>query len=125
MQELKFSVNFEIPPDRKWGNQNPDGSWDGMVGMLSKGEVDFAATGFSVTDARNEVMDYSPSLIRQPCKLYIQKPGQALNWYTFLLVYSHNVWFSIVITLFGQAIVFYLFHKYANIPFHEPGYIKF
>ena len=40
------------PPDGKWGSKNEDGSWNGMVGMLHRGEVDMALGPFGVTEAR-------------------------------------------------------------------------
>ncbi len=40
------------PPDGKWGSQEANGSWNGMVGMLHRGEVDMALGPLGITRAR-------------------------------------------------------------------------
>ena len=40
---LNFTTTVVRPPDRSWGNYDPDTrQWSGMVGMVHRNEVDFA-----------------------------------------------------------------------------------
>ncbi len=45
------------PPDGKWGAKTANGSWNGMVGMLHRREVDMALGPFSITKARYEAVN--------------------------------------------------------------------
>ncbi len=37
---MNFTYELTKPPDGVWGAIQPDGTWNGMVGMLSRGEID-------------------------------------------------------------------------------------
>ncbi len=48
------------PPDAKWGSLDPSSdSWNGMVGMVARGEADLALGPFGVTEARARAVDFS------------------------------------------------------------------
>ena len=38
---MNFTFNIEKPKDGEWGILQKNGSWTGMVGMLTKQEIDF------------------------------------------------------------------------------------
>ena len=40
-QTLNFTYSYIPPPDGAWGILQDDGSWNGMIGLLHKREVDF------------------------------------------------------------------------------------
>ena len=37
---LNITYELEPPEDRKWGQDVGDGAWNGMIGLLQKGEAD-------------------------------------------------------------------------------------
>ena len=37
---LNFTYDLTKPPDGQWGSLQSDMSWTGMVGMLTRGEID-------------------------------------------------------------------------------------
>ena len=43
------------PPDGKWGAREENGSWNGMVGMVKRKEVDFALGPIGVIYDRKKV----------------------------------------------------------------------
>ena len=47
--------------DHKWGVQEPNGSFNGMVGSIEKGDADMIATPISFTASRHTVADYGVS----------------------------------------------------------------
>ena len=41
LQEImNFSYTLTQPPDGQWGALKPDNTWNGMVGMLERNEID-------------------------------------------------------------------------------------
>ena len=48
--------------DGGWGSRNEDGSWNGMVGMIVRGESEIAVSDFFITDERNNFVDFSIAL---------------------------------------------------------------
>ncbi len=42
-----------------WGSPTEDGTFNGMVGMLERGEVFAGLSGFALLDSRAEVADFT------------------------------------------------------------------
>ena len=38
---MNFTYTVTPPPDNKWGGQQPDGSWNGMMREVTTGKIDF------------------------------------------------------------------------------------
>ena len=59
-ERLHFRAVSTFSVDGKWGGLNADGAtWNGLVGMLTRGEADMVAAPLSLTMARQEVIDYA------------------------------------------------------------------
>ncbi len=44
--------------DGNWGSLNPDGTFNGMIGMLERGEVDCTVSAFELLQSRAKAADY-------------------------------------------------------------------
>ena len=51
--------------DGSWGAKLPNGSYGGMIGMVLRGDVEFAVADFYITSNRKKVIDFSPALMQQ------------------------------------------------------------
>lgn len=45
--QLNFTLNLTASIDNKWGSVNADGAWNGMIGMVVRGEADIAAASLT------------------------------------------------------------------------------
>ena len=52
--------------DGAWGSMNPNGSFNGMIGMLERDEIDIALTSFYVTEARAKACDFTTGVMDSP-----------------------------------------------------------
>jgi hypothetical protein len=50
--------DFYKPSDNFFGTPNENGSWNGMIGMLHRGEADFAVAKFVMSPARLQAVDF-------------------------------------------------------------------
>lgn len=75
--ELEAQMNFTSvlrkSIDGGTGSQK-NGSWDGMIGMLVRGEAEVGASSFLVTTKRMEAVDYTHSLAEAGTNVYIRRP---------------------------------------------------
>ena len=46
---MNFTYTIGPPPDNKWGGQQPDGSWNGMMDQVVKEEIDFGKLFIIIT----------------------------------------------------------------------------
>ena len=44
---MNFTQKFMLEPNNKFGAQNVNGQWTGLVGMLNRAEADFSMTPLS------------------------------------------------------------------------------
>jgi len=47
-----------IPPENFWGVELPNGTWNGIMGVLERREADVSIHGLVATSARNSVVDF-------------------------------------------------------------------
>ena len=55
-QSLNFTYELENPIDEMWGNIEPDGSWNGMINQVSKGDYDIAMSDIFISYGRSQVI---------------------------------------------------------------------
>ena len=57
---MNFTSTYTLSPDGATGAFNPDGkTWSGLVGMLTRDEIDVAVSEFTITEARSHFVDFS------------------------------------------------------------------
>ena len=61
MKEIQIQLNFTywivLSVDNKWSYLHPNGTWEGMFGMLQRNETDLAM-GPALTSARTRDFDF-------------------------------------------------------------------
>ena len=57
--DMNFTTLIWNSEDGKWGSQNPDGSWNGMLGMIQKGKTEVALADMSIRPDRAIDFDYT------------------------------------------------------------------
>ena len=63
-----------------------------MIGALIDNKADVGVGNFFITSGRSSVVVFSPSIMEAYTRFYIKFPGQEINWLTFLLPFSDNLW---------------------------------
>jgi hypothetical protein len=47
-----------IPPENFWGVELPNGTWNGIMGVMERREADVSSNGLVATSARMSVVDF-------------------------------------------------------------------
>lgn len=113
---LLLDFDYELVPTRRgrFGDRQPDGTWDGLVGDLITGETDMAMGALKMTAEREEVIDFIPPYFEQTGILItIRNPVRQTSLFKFMTVLRLEVWLSIVAALFATAIMIWLLDKYS------------
>ncbi|XP_071545444.1 uncharacterized protein [Panulirus ornatus] len=96
---LNFSYTYKQPSDRLWGFKHEDGTWSGMVGMVSREEADIGVGLFGVTATRAEVVDYTwPTRIAYWRMLGVRGRTEVDPW-GFMLPLTLLVWVAVLTEL--------------------------
>ena len=88
-----FRTVFKPPKDGKWGGIFPNGSHMGLVGQLSRGEVDVCPSSLTVTHARSAVVDFVQPTVSGPFFFVSRKnERQSLNLWVYFDSFSRGTW---------------------------------
>ena len=109
---LNFSTRTVIPPDKKWGNVPPNGSWTGLIRQLEYKEVDMSSAGLTRSFERDEAvsfgittMEYLNTLI-QPSDTTL-----AINVWVYLTIFPPLAWAVTLALLLTVGIILLVIAK--------------
>ncbi|XP_076352268.1 putative glutamate receptor [Tachypleus tridentatus] len=103
LQKL-FNITYEIhrPPDGKWGSLI-NGTWNGMIGMIHRQEVDLAMGGMTISLARRQVVDFSPAYCFDRTTFVTRAPSENSKAWVIVFPFQWTVWLAITLAVFTVA----------------------
>nr|XP_045587458.1 glutamate receptor ionotropic, kainate 4-like [Procambarus clarkii] len=96
---LNFSYIYLRPADRSWGIKRADGSWSGMVGMVTRQEVDIAVGPFGVSETRAAVVDFTEPFLTDSWRMLGARGRPEVDPWGFLFPLEPVVWTAILAAL--------------------------
>ncbi|KAL5007885.1 hypothetical protein ScPMuIL_016691 [Solemya velum] len=98
---LQFKYEIYVSPNNRYGAQDSDGRWDGIVGEVLAENATLGMGAISITSEREKVIDFSLGVMSTGVNLLISKPEEMFSIFQFMQPFSLELWFSIV----GAAII--------------------
>ena len=97
---LNFTIQFRFSIDGKWGGQDKNGVFNGMIGMLVRDEADVATAALTRTLARNDVAPFGITLFIEKSTLAGPVTDtQAINVWVFFDIFPKITWVVIGLTI--------------------------
>ncbi|XP_071514897.1 probable glutamate receptor isoform X2 [Panulirus ornatus] len=107
LQALASSLNFTyslIHGDGFLGAPLPNGSWDGVMGMLQRQEVDLALGPLALTPQRAEVVDFTQPFFLEKMRLLQARPTSTPDPWGLLTPFSVVVWVCIAVSFVAVVV---------------------
>ncbi|KAK8407843.1 hypothetical protein O3P69_002402 [Scylla paramamosain] len=102
-QILATSMNFTYqvtpPSDGFFGSRRKNGSWNGMVGLVSTGKADFGLGPLAVTEPRWRVVSYAQPVLHDNLVILTSKGSLEIDPWAFLLPLTPTLWGMLMATL--------------------------
>ena len=106
---LNFTVNLVYVQDGIFGKRDPEtNDWLGVVGMITRGEIDTFMGDLTINKPRSEVIDFTRPLRTYRYKLFMKRPGPAMSWLTYINVFNSNYWRVLIMTLLMCSICLFI-----------------
>ncbi|CAH0384551.1 unnamed protein product [Bemisia tabaci] len=116
VQEIhNFSLNITVIPNVGY-TKKIDGNYDGLIGLLQTGRIDFAISGLGMLDFRIGIIDYNnlPIWNFRSCFFFLQPrflerstllvyPFRGIVWLTSFLVMLMSLIFVSVVAVFDKS----------------------
>ncbi|XP_072943228.1 uncharacterized protein Ir8a [Epargyreus clarus] len=111
---MNFDYEIITPKSGTFGKRLPNGSWDGIINDLMRGEVDISIAALTMTAEREEVIDFvAPYFEQTGILIVIRRPIQKTSLFKFMTVLRTEVWLSIVGALLLTGFMIWLLEKYS------------
>ncbi|XP_064101284.1 uncharacterized protein LOC135211957 [Macrobrachium nipponense] len=90
--DMNFTYSIVQPPDMSTGIRFPNGTWNGMVAMLQRKEVDFGLGLFGFTYLRAQIIDFTNPLVVDYGAILGRRGGTSVDPWGFALPFTFSVW---------------------------------
>ncbi|XP_077995962.1 glutamate receptor ionotropic, kainate 2-like [Glandiceps talaboti] len=108
---LGFNYTLYQVPDNKYGGENEDGTWHGLVGQVYHGHADLAVAGMIINSDREKVVDFTKPFMNYGVGILIRKPNKKSNVFAFLEPLNIWVWGCILAAFFIVGVLLYLLDR--------------
>ncbi|KAF0288029.1 putative glutamate receptor [Amphibalanus amphitrite] len=94
---LRFNYTTRLSVDGQWGSQLDNGSWNGVIGMLERQEVDVGVTTLISTAPRRRVISFTRGLLTLRYRVFVRQSSTLeYSWTTYVAVFSPPLWAALV-----------------------------
>lgn len=108
-RKMKFSYELVEPSSGKFGIRHKNGSFDGLVGDLVKGDTDLVIAALKMTAEREEYIDFvAPYFDQTGIAIVMKKPMPDTSLFKFMTVLRLEVWLSIFGALMATSLVIWI-----------------
>ncbi|KAI6219195.1 hypothetical protein M3Y99_01669700 [Aphelenchoides fujianensis] len=102
--DLGFTYTLHL-----YGNDVGNGSWNGMIGELLRGEADMVVAPFTANFRRAEVVDFTKPFLSLGISILFKIPtDQQPDFFSFMNPLSLEIWISILVSICGLTVGMYL-----------------
>lgn len=111
---LKFEYVIQEVEDKKFGNMDENGEWNGIVRKLIDKQADIGLGSMSVMAERETVIDFTvPYYDLVGITIMMQLPSTPSSLFKFLTVLETDVWLCILGAYFFTSFLMYIFDRWS------------
>ncbi|XP_069988482.1 glutamate receptor ionotropic, delta-2-like [Penaeus vannamei] len=94
---MNFTYELRRPVDGLWGVGYPNGSWVGMLGMVKRGEVDFALGPFAFNWERyHYACEFTQPIFIDYESVFMRRPRVETDLFAFVRPFTWQVWLCLI-----------------------------
>jgi hypothetical protein len=97
------------------GLKLPNGTWTGVMGYLTRKEVDLAAFPLSLTPIRATLIDYTPPFLTEGYAILKRKEESISDFRTFLQPFTSSTWLALLGALLVSGILMFSLDRITGI----------
>ncbi|XP_078609440.1 glutamate receptor ionotropic, kainate 3-like isoform X2 [Branchiostoma floridae x Branchiostoma japonicum] len=108
-KEVDFEFHLYTVADGKYGNQDADGNWNGLVKDLMENKADLALAPLTISSDRERAIDFTKPFMEYGTGLLIKKPpSEGRYLFAFLMPFQIVVWICILVALVCVGFMLYV-----------------
>ncbi|XP_066985562.1 glutamate receptor-like [Macrobrachium rosenbergii] len=108
MDELAHAMNFTysvVQGDGYWGAPQGNGSWNGMIGTVLRGEADIGLGPFGMSYTRSQVVDFTIPVFIEMLHVIVQRPLPMPDPWGFVAPFTWFIWVGLLVAMVAIMII--------------------
>lgn len=123
-KNLNFRFVVSEPPDGSYGFEDRPGHWNGMLGMLQRGEADVIAAALTATYKRSEIVDFTTAYHFESLGILIaEPPAPSKLWQVYMPIPTIG-WIGILLGIIFGSATLYIVHFFRGRGDYFDSYLK-
>ncbi|XP_076118201.1 glutamate receptor-like [Mytilus galloprovincialis] len=116
---LKFNYTLCIAGDGTYGKKLENGTWNGVIGELTRGIADIAFAAMTISSERERVVDFTKPFMSLGISIMIKKPtNKKAHTFSFMDPLSYEIWMCILFAYVGVSVVLFLVSRFSPTEWH-------
>ncbi|XP_060082330.1 glutamate receptor-like [Ylistrum balloti] len=116
---VNITYDICLVSDFNYGTMLKNGTWNGMVGELTRREADLAIAPITISSARERVVDFTKPFMSLGISIMIKKPSNAkAHVFSFMDPLSYEIWMCILFAYVGVSVVLFLVSRFSPTEWH-------
>ncbi|KAL3879137.1 hypothetical protein ACJMK2_031448, partial [Sinanodonta woodiana] len=116
---VNFTYEICLVKDGKYGEILPNATWNGMVGELTRNEVDMAIAPISISSQRERVVDFTKPYMSLGISIMIKRTAvKETSVFSFMDPLSYEIWMCILFAYIGVSVVLFLVSRFSPTEWH-------
>ncbi|PFX30305.1 Glutamate receptor 4 [Stylophora pistillata] len=113
--KLKFTYELYTSPDGKYGAENENGTWNGVINEILNERADMAIPALTITERREKVVDFSFPFMHFTTDILLRKPSfkEKIDLSQFMAPFDNQVWFATSATLIIISVAVFVLNFYS------------
>ncbi|XP_026125883.1 glutamate receptor ionotropic, delta-2 isoform X2 [Carassius auratus] len=105
---LGFKYEIYVAPDHKYGSQQADGTWNGLIGELVFKRADVGLSALTITPERESVVDFTTRYMDYSVGVLLRKAERTVDMFACLAPFDLSLWACIAGTVILVGTLVYL-----------------
>ncbi|XP_042192639.1 glutamate receptor ionotropic, delta-2 isoform X2 [Callorhinchus milii] len=105
---LGFKYEIYVAPDYRFGSQQPDGNWNGLIGELVFKRADVGISALTITPERENVVDFTTRYMDYSLGFLLKKAEKTVDMFACLAPFDFSLWACIAGTVLLVGLLVYL-----------------
>ncbi|XP_068228547.1 probable glutamate receptor [Palaemon carinicauda] len=110
----KVNFTYTIIPESSYGYLLPNGTWNGLVGLVLRKDADIGLGPLAITYGRSKVIDYTEPILVDYLVIEARRGGIEIDPWSFALPFTASVWASLCATFILAIITAVVFAQGAK-----------
>ncbi|XP_018327272.1 ionotropic receptor 25a [Agrilus planipennis] len=113
-KQLNFDYEIYLAEDKKFGNMDDNGNWNGAIKELIEKRADIVLGSLSVMAERENVIDFTvPFYDLVGITILMKLPETPTSLFKFLTVLENDVWLCILAAYFFTSFLMWIFDRWS------------